>query len=347
MNVEKMNGMVKLEYVWLDGYEPTQNLRSKIKIVKDFNGTLEECPKWNFDGSSTKQAEGNSSDCILNPVAVYPNGNNRYIVMNEVLMPSKFHGGTIPDVSNKRCLIKDNDKSFWFGFEQEYFIMDKETHMPLGFPPGGYPRPQGKYYCSVGGKNTYGRDFVEEHTDLCLQAGINIEGTNQEVACGQWEFQIFSKNAKKVGDDLWVARYLLEKLSEKYGWYIEYHPKPIKGDWNGSGMHVNFSNSFLRTCNSRETFFSCCEAFGSPSRIAAHMEAYGAYNVERLTGEHETAHINDFSFGVSDRSASIRIPITTVENDWCGWLEDRRPASNANPYAVVAEIIKTINEWRD
>ena len=205
-------------------------------------------------------------------------------------------------------------------FEQEYFIMDRETQLPLGFPIGGYPGPQGMYYCSVGGKNTFGRDFVEEHADLCIEAGLNFEGINQEVASGQWEFQLFAKGAKKAGDEIWIARYLLDRLTEKFGWYIEYHPKPIKGDWNGSGMHANFSNTILRECGSAEKYAEICEAFRPVTK--EHIEVYGDHNDQRLTGLHETASINDFSWGVSDRGASIRIPIIAVEKGYKGWLED-------------------------
>ena len=230
----------KLEYIWLDGYKPTQSLRSKTKVEKDFSGKLADCDVWCFDGSSTEQAPGGSSDCLLKPVFICkdPQRKNAYLVMCEVLSSD----GT-PHPTNGRATIEDDDNDFWFGFEQEYFIMDTATQLPLGFPVGGYPGPQGMYYCSVGGRNTHGRDFVEEHADLCIAAGLNFEGINQEVASGQWEFQLFAKGAKLAGDELWVARYLLDRLTEKYGYYIEYHPKPIKGDWNGSGMHANFSNS--------------------------------------------------------------------------------------------------------
>ncbi|MFT0715986.1 glutamine synthetase beta-grasp domain-containing protein [Flagellimonas lutimaris] len=327
----------KLEYLWLDGYEPTANIRSKTRIEEDFSGKLEDCPTWSFDGSSTKQAEGGSSDCLLKPVAIYPDPARRdgYLVMTEVMNPD----GT-PHVSNSRATIDDEDADFWFGFEQEYFIMDTATGLPLGFPVGGYPGPQGLYYCSVGGRNTWGRDLVEEHADLCLDAGLQFEGINQEVAAGQWEFQLFAKGAKKAGDEIWVARYLLQRLTESYGYYIEYHPKPIKGDWNGSGMHANFSNTLLRTCGSKETYEKVCEAFRPVTK--EHIAVYGEYNDERLTGKHETASITDFSYGVSDRGASIRIPIMTVEKGWKGWLEDRRPASNADPYKVAAVIVKTV-----
>ena len=218
--------------------------------------------------------------------------------------------------------------------------MDKSTQLPLGFPVGGYPGPQGMYYCSVGGKNTHGRAFVEEHADLCIEAGLNFEGINQEVASGQWEFQLFAKGAKKAGDEIWVARYLLQRLTEEYGYYIEYHPKPIKGDWNGSGMHANFSNTTLRTAGSKEVYDTICEAFHPVT--SEHIAVYGEFNDQRLTGQHETASIHDFSYGISDRGASIRIPIITVEKGYKGWLEDRRPASNADPYKVAGRIVKTV-----
>ncbi|MCC4212823.1 glutamine synthetase beta-grasp domain-containing protein [Leeuwenhoekiella parthenopeia] len=330
-------GKSKLEYIWLDGYTPTANLRSKTKMEEDFSGKLEDCSTWSFDGSSTQQAEGGSSDCLLKPVAIYPDPARRdgYLVMCEVLNPD----GT-PHPSNARAQIDDEDDDFWFGFEQEYFIMDKATQLPLGFPVGGYPGPQGMYYCSVGGKNTHGRQFVEEHADLCIDAGLNFEGINQEVASGQWEFQLFAKGAKKAGDEIWIARYLLQRLTEDYGWYIEYHPKPIKGDWNGSGMHANFSNTTLRTAGSKDVYDTICEAFRPVT--AEHIAVYGEFNDQRLTGKHETASIHDFSYGISDRGASIRIPIITVERGWKGWLEDRRPASNADPYKVAGRIVKTV-----
>ncbi len=327
----------KLEYIWLDGYKPTQSLRSKTKIVSDFSGKLEDCPMWSFDGSSTEQAEGNSSDCLLKPVACFPDParTNGYLVMTEVLNPD----GT-PHETNGRALIDDDDNDFWFGFEQEYFLWDSSANVPYGFPQTGFPRPQGPYYCSVGASNAYGRDIVEEHLDLCLEAGLNVEGINAEVATGQWEFQIFAKGANEAGDQVWIARYLLERTAEKYGLSVNWHPKPVKGDWNGSGMHANFSNSTLREAGSKDVYDVICQAFEPVKEH--HIEVYGADNHQRLTGAHETQSIDKFSYGVSDRGASIRIPIGTVENGWKGWLEDRRPASNADPYKVAARIIKTV-----
>lgn len=330
--------LAKLEYVWLDGYKPTQSLRSKTKIVKDFSGKLEDCPIWSFDGSSTEQAPGGSSDCLLKPVFIVtdPQRKNGYLVMCEVLNAD----GT-PHPTNGRATIDDDDNDFWFGFEQEYFLWDPNTDKPLGFPAGGYPGPQGPYYCSVGAKNAFGRHIVEEHLDACLEAGLNVEGINSEVAAGQWEFQIFAKGAKQAGDQIWIGRYLLERIGESYGVAINWHCKPLgKLDWNGSGMHANFSNGLLRTCGNKETFDKVCEAFRPV--VKEHIEVYGADNDQRLTGKHETASIHDFSYGISDRGASIRIPVGVPANGWKGYLEDRRPNSAADPYKVAARIIKTV-----
>jgi len=330
----------KLEYIWLDGNTPTQGMRSKTMVRNDFGGKLEECPMWSFDGSSTNQADGSSSDCLLKPVAIIPDPDraNGYLVMTEVLNADGTAHST-----NSRARIDDADDDFWFGFEQEYFLWDPDTNLPPGFPHSGYPRPQGPYYCSVGAKNAYGRAIIDEHLDLCLAAGINVEGINAEVAAGQWEFQVFAKGAQRAGDETWLARYLLERTAEKYGMAIEWHPKPLGDtDWNGSGMHANFSNGVMRESGKQEVFTKICEEFGK--NIERHISVYGAYNDQRLTGKHETQSINQFSYGVSDRGASIRIPVGTVEDGWKGRLEDRRPASNACPYAVAAAIVKTTKE---
>ena len=337
-----MGTKAKLEYIWLDGYKPTQSLRSKTKVVSEFSGKLEDCPIWSFDGSSTQQAEGGSSDCLLKPVAIFedPGRKNAYLVMTEVLNAD----GTAHE-SNGRATIVDEDEDFWFGFEQEYCIWDNDHNAPIGFPAGGFPAPQGQYYCSVGSENAVGREIVEEHLDLCLEAGLNVEGINAEVMLGQWEYQVFAKGAKRAGDEAWVARYLLERTAERFGYAINLEPKPVKGDWNGTGMHANFSNTLLRTCGSQAVYDQICKAFEPV--IADHIAVYGADNDRRLTGAHETQSIDRFSYGVSDRGASIRIPIATVEAGWKGWLEDRRPASNADPYKVASIIVKTVKAASD
>jgi glutamine synthetase len=314
----------KLEYIWLDGYTPVPNLRGKTQI-KEFASfpTLEELPLWGFDGSSTQQAEGRSSDCVLKPVAIYPDTTrkNGAIVMCEVMMPGA-----------------------WFGFEQEYFLY--QDGRPLGFPVDGFPKiGQGPYYCGVGYKfmGDIARQIVEEHLDLCLDAGINHEGINAEVAKGQWEFQIFGKGSKKAADEMWVARYLLNRVCEKYGIDVEYHCKPLGDtDWNGSGMHANFSTEYLRTKGGKEYFEALMGAFAD--HVEEHIAVYGPDNHMRLTGLHETQAIDKFSYGVADRGASIRIPHSFVKGDkYQGYLEDRRPNSQGDPYQIASRILKTIS----
>ena len=324
----------KLEYIWLDGYLPEPNIRSKTKIVESEPAKVEDCPGWAFDGSSTEQAEGHSSDCLLKPVKMIhdPARDNASLVLCEVLTAD---GSVHP--SNGRGTFED-DADLWLGFEQEYTIMNGAK--PLGFPSEGYPGPQGPYYCSVGFDNCVGREIVEDHLDICLEAGLAITGINAEVMKGQWEYQLFGKGAKNACDDLWLSRFLLHRTAEKYGVTIELHPKPIKGDWNGSGMHTNFSNTPIREQGGEELIKGICEKF--KTRHEDHIAAYGSDNDQRLTGLHETQSIEKFSYDVSDRGASIRIPVGTVRNGWKGYLEDRRPASNADPYKVVREILTTL-----
>src|SRR6476469_2219758 len=315
----------KLEYIWLDGYTPTPNLRGKTQIkTNDKFPTLEQLPLWGFDGSSTMQAEGHSSDCVLKPVAVYPDAarENGALVMCEVMMPD----GKTPHASNKRATILD-DEGAWFGFEQEYFFY--KDGRPLGFPADGYPAPQGPYYTGVGYANvgSIARDIVEQHLDLCLAAGVNHEGINAEVAKGQWEFQIFGKGSKRAADELWIARYLMLRLCEAYRVDVNFHPKPlgVEHDWNGSGMHTNFSKEHMREVGGPEYFEALMGAFDEAKD--EHIAVYGPDNHMRLTGLHETQAIDRFNYGVANRGASIRIPHAFVNNGYRGYLEDRRPNS--------------------
>ena len=335
---------IKLEYIWLDGYTPLASLRSKTKIIDGDAAKLklEDVPVWGFDGSSTQQAEGKSSDILLKPVALYPDATRKsaFLVMSETLL----HTGA-PHPSNSRATIAD-DPDTWFGFEQEYFFW--QDGAPLGFPKEGFPAPQGPYYTGVGYKNVgpIARQLVEEHIDLCIAAGINIEGINAEVAKGQWEFQIFGKGSKTAADQMWVARYIMTRLCEPHGIDIEWRCKPVLGafnaplDWNGSGMHTNFSTKYLREVGGKEYFEKLMAAFAK--HVDEHIAVYGPENHLRLTGLHETQSIDKFNYGLSDRGASVRMPVNFVKDGYKGYLEDRRPNSAADPYLVAGRIIKTI-----
>ncbi len=331
---------MKLEYIWLDGYEPVPNLRSKTKIAEFASfPTVDQIPQWGFDGSSTRQAEGSDSDCILRPVSLFPDParTNAVLVMCEVMLP----GGS-PHASNSRATIAD-DPGTWFGFEQEYFLY--RDGAPLGFPAGGgFPAPQGEYYTGVGFKNVgdVAREIVDAHIDLCLDAGLGHEGVNAEVAKGQWEFQIFGKGSKRAADEVWIARYLLLRLCERYRVDVEFHCKPLGADldWNGSGMHANFSTKYMREVGGKEYFEALMEAFDD--HRAGHIAVYGPDNHLRLTGLHETQSIDTFNYGVADRGASVRVPHSFVESGYRGYLEDRRPNSQGDPYQIAGRIIETI-----
>ena len=341
---------VKLEYIWLDGYEPEPNLRSKVKVIESpihrYGGKkvemviLDDCPDWSFDGSSTHQAEGSFSDCVLKPVRIYPNPLNKGVIPSYFVLCEVYNPDGTPHSSNTRSLIGEEEEDLWFGFEQEYTLV--KDGRPLGFPTNGYPEPQGKYYCGVGNGQVNGRTFVDEHMEMCILAGIDITGTNAEVMLGQWEYQVFSRGKKRAGDDLWITRYILEQMSENYGFEIEFHPKPVQGDWNGSGLHCNFSNHKMREVGGKEYFEGIFKQF--EDRHELHIENYGSDNNLRLTGRHETQHISKFSWGISNRGASIRVPLNTAKDNWKGgYVEDRRPASHADPYKIVKVISDSLN----
>ena len=326
----------RAEYIWIDGAEPTHGLRSKTRVIAD--GKKPEI--WGFDGSSTNQATGSFSDCVLQPVFTCPDplrGGNDILVLCEVLNPDMT-----PHSTNTRSAAVAAQKQYasfapMFGIEQEYtFFQDGR---PYGWPEVGYPAPQGPYYCGVGGSKMPGRDIVEEHLEACLAAGLGIEGINAEVMMGQWEFQIGVLDTVTVGDQLWVARWLLERIAEEFEVSVSWDAKPIKGDWNGAGAHTNFSTKQMRAAGGWEHIIAGCEALST--RVEEHVSNYGHDITSRLTGAHETAPWHTYSYGVSDRGSSVRIP-GGVARDQRGYLEDRRPNANMDPYTVARLMVETI-----
>ena len=336
---KKTTAKVNAEYIWIDGQKPTAKLRSKTKVVDGPIKTPGDLPEWGFDGSSTYQADGHFSDLLLRPVRVLQDPLHRdgdVLALCEVLNPD----GSI-HWSNTRARLREVAKKYaadetWFGIEQEYTLF--EGNQPLGWPERGFPAPQGGYYCGVGADEVFGREVVEAHLAACLRAGISIYGTNAEVMPAQWEFQIGTLPPLEMADELWLARWLLYRVGEEFGVSATLHPKPIKGDWNGAGAHTNFSTKKTRAKGGMKVIEAAMEKFRK--RHEEHIAVYGADNEERLTGKHETCSIHQFRYGVSDRGASIRIPMAT-SNEGKGYLEDRRPAANMDPYQVCAIIIET------
>ncbi|KAL5164225.1 Glutamine synthetase nodule isozyme [Glycine soja] len=328
LNLSDTTEKVIAEYIWIGG--SGMDLRSKARTLPGPVSDPSKLPKWNYDGSSTGQAPGEDSEVIIYPQAIFRDpfrrGNN-ILVICDTYTPA---GEPIP--TNKR---HDAAKVFshpdvvaeetWYGIEQEYTLLQKDIQWPLGWPVGGFPGPQGPYYCGVGADKAFGRDIVDAHYKACLYAGINISGINGEVMPGQWEFQVGPSVGISAGDEVWAARYILE------------------GDWNGAGAHTNYSTKSMRNDGGYEVIKTAIEKLGK--RHKEHIAAYGEGNERRLTGRHETADINTFLWGVANRGASVRVGRDT-EKAGKGYFEDRRPASNMDPYVVTSMIADTTILWK-
>ena len=345
------NVSICLEYIWLDDQK---KFRSKIKVWKytsktGFTGkNYEVLPEWTYDGSSTNQASGNDSEIVLKPVAVFPKhaGHGYYVLCSTYyLNPEIDENGKevwnyTPTKTNtwhkaNEIFEKYKDEKPWYGLEQEYFINVSQS-LGLDEKPA-----QGKYYCGVGNGKCFYRKIVEEHMEQCLRCGISISGINAEVAPNQWEFQVGPVEGINAANQLLMARYLLVKIGEEYNQDINFHPNPLfhyDKTLNGSGCHTNFSTELMRKEGGIHLITNACKMLEKEHK--KHMEHYGVDNHLRMSGECETAKFDEFSFGRSDRTSSVRIPLF-VERDGCGYLEDRRPASNCDPYLVTSLILET------
>jgi len=341
---------VQVMYIWIDG--SGENVRAKTKTMEFEPKKPEDCPVWNFDGSSTRQAEGGDSDVWLYPAALFKDPFRRG--NNKLLLCETYMGDNKPQLTNLRSSCKkvmEQAKATcpWFGIEQEYTLLDVDGH-PLGWPKNGYPGPQGPYYCGVGANKVYGRDIVEAHYRACMYAGVKIAGSNAEVMPAQWEYQVGPSEGIDMGDHLWISRFILHRVAEDFGVVASFDPKPIPGDWNGAGCHTNYSTLAMREEGGLKAIEEAIVELGKEH--LRHQIAYdphgGVDNKRRLTGLHETASFDNFSAGVANRGASIRIP-RQVSTDGMGYLEDRRPSSNCDPYLVTEVIVRTtvLKNWAE
>lgn len=340
----KPAGIIQVLYVWIDG--SGQKMRCKTKTVYKEPKCPHDLPIWNFDGSSTEQAQGSNSDVYLHPVAIF-NDPFRGLPNKIVLCETYLHDHS-PSHSNTRKACKEiMEKDYvtrlhpWFGLEQEYTLMDMDN-CPLGWPKMGYPGPQGPYYCAVGTGRVFGREIMEAHYKACIYAGVNISGENAETMPSQWEFQVGPCEGIDMGDHLWMARYLLERVAEDFNVVVSFDPKPIPGDWNGAGCHANYSTLPMREDGGIAEIEAAIKKLSL--RHDWHIKRYdpsgGADNARRLTGRHETACISTFSYGIASRNTSVRIP-RQVADEGKGYFEDRRPASNCDPYVVTEALVRT------
>jgi glutamine synthetase len=327
--------MICAEYIWLDSND---ELRSKTKILKNTPINIKSLPIWNYDGSSTGQASVSNSDIYIKPKAIFPDplrGNNNILVLCDT-----YNSDTItPHKDNKRviaeAIFKKNLDSFpLFGIEQEYFLIDPK-YTPVGLNDKSVFKP--KHYCGLF-TNRISREIVEKHLQACIYAELSISGINSEVSKGQWEFQICDEGIN-ASDHLYIARYLLIRIAETYDIHVSFDPKPFKNE-NGSGCHINFSTHNMRNNeNGIDIIQTAIEKLSTSH--TKHIALYGLGIEQRLIGTHETSSIDKFSYGIGDRTASIRIPITTnIEGK--GYFEDRRPCANINPYIVTSAIFDTI-----
>jgi len=331
-------GKIMAEYIWIDG---SNGVRCKSKTIDKPVTKPDELPEWNFDGSSTGQAPGDNSDVYIRPVAVYPDPFR--LEPNILVLCETWDPDGTPNKYNYRHeaarLMEANAKhELWFGLEQEYTLLGVDGR-PYGWPTNGFPGPQGPYYCGVGTGKVYCRDIVEAHYKACMYAGVKIAGTNAEVMPAQWEYQVGPCEGIELGDHMWMSRFLLHRVAEEFGATISFHPKPIPGDWNGAGLHTNVSSKEMRADGGMKHIEAAMKKL--EARHADHIAVYGEDNAQRLTGRHETGSIDSFKWGVADRGASIRIP-RSCAREGKGYFEDRRPASNADPYQITGIIVETI-----
>mmetsp|Transcript_18336 Transcript_18336/g.31531 ORF Transcript_18336/g.31531 Transcript_18336/m.31531 type:complete len:416 (+) Transcript_18336:61-1308(+) len=341
-------GKILAEYVWVDA---KGECRSKTRTIPAARAeAVDTLPRWNFDGSSTDQAPGDDSEVILRPCRIFKDpfrprtdGEDNILVMCDTYTPA---GEPLP--TNSRAIAANafdgnDDQEVWFGLEQEFTLFNLDQRTPLGWPKNGVPnRPQGPYYCSAGPENSFGRAITDAMYRACLYAGLEISGTNGEVMPGQQEYQIGPCVGIDAGDQLQMSRYILQRVCEEFQVYCTLHPKPIvEGDWNGAGMHTNVSTKSMREPGGLAEIKKAIYKLGAKHQ--EHIAVYGEGNELRLTGKFETASIDQFSFGVANRGASVRIGRDT-ESEGCGYFEDRRPSSNADPYLVTGKIMATIME---
>eukprot|EP00931_Biecheleriopsis_adriatica_P014273 TRINITY_DN115_c1_g1_i2.p1 TRINITY_DN115_c1_g1~~TRINITY_DN115_c1_g1_i2.p1 ORF type:complete len:373 (-),score=82.17 TRINITY_DN115_c1_g1_i2:211-1329(-) len=346
--LQSYKSCVLAEYIWLDAHQVP---RSKTKMLTARPTKVEHLPVWNYDGSSTEQAEGHNSEINLQPRAIF---DDPWRGWPHVMVIADCWNAwdDKPSIGNTRAACQAVMQKYqmhdpWYGIEQEYTLMKPgkvgaTPTIPFGFnKDDSEPEPQGPYYTGAGFNVAIGRPVAEEHLAKCQEAGVKIAGINAEVMPGQWEYQIGPCRGIEIGDHMTMARYIMLRVTESHGCVCSFSPKPKDGDWNGAGCHTNFSIKSMRKEGGYQVIKKVCEAFGQKTK--EHIAAYGEGNDKRLTGKHETCSINQFKFGVADRGASIRIP-RSAEKEGKGYLEDRRPAANCDPYRVACIIMQTTGE---
>ena len=325
-----------IEYIWIDA---NNHFRSKTRLITNsLIINLSSVPNWNYNGSSTGQTDSDNSEVTLIPVFLCP---DPFRLQNHKLVYCiTYHDGKALENNyyNKAINIFDTvSVGFykpWFGMEQEFFIMDKISKMPVEYSKNN---KQGKYYCNIDECPKVERKIMEEFLSKAIDANLNICGINAEAAQGQWEFQIGPCLGIEIGNHMMIARYILCRVAHEHHCTIDFSPKPLGNDWNGSGCHINYSTFHTRSGNQdkNQTGLDVIHDYIKSLEKVHHemIQCYGKDNELRMTGHHETASISDFSHSVGGTTTSIRIG-KNVEKNKYGYFEDRRPAANCDPYLV-------------
>lgn len=334
-----MNSITVAEYIWLDA---NKKFRSKIRTIHNESFNVPQFPIWDYDGSSTGQADGGSSEITIRPVFSCDNPlssfHDNHIMYSKLVLCETLNVDGTPTISNTRVQANEifslpicQSVTPWFGLEQEYFIIDNTPGAGAALSP---MEETSEHYCGVGREIVY-RNIAEEHMLACIKARLNISGINAEVSKNQWEFQIGPSVGIKASDELLMARFILERIAEKYGKTICYDPKPFS-NINGSGCHTNFSTSIMRSEGGVKEIYRVIQ--NMENSHTNDIKLYGVNNEKRLSGKYETSDYKKFTWGIGHRGVSVRINNRTHSNGF-GYFEDRRPAANMDPYLVTSAIM--------
>ena len=332
--------MIVCEYVWIDY---TGGFRSKTRVLDKDITSISDVPEWNYDGSSTGQAKcGELTEVILKPVAMFKDPFRQDCAFDSKLIWCEAHAHDAVYPASRELAVKsfeqNQENEPWFGIEQEYYLTHFDPSHNIA-PYGMYTIDHAKtqndfpYYCKT--NYTFGQHIAEEHLIKCIYAGIKMSGINAEVGPSQWEYQVGPCVGIESGDQLMISRYILERVADMHHANVDWTPKPFDG-WNGSGCHTNFSTKVMRQGGySGDGMAHIMKSINNLEKT--HVEdvtKMGIGNDLRLTGYHETASEDVFTYGEGTRHTSIRIGSETVKLR-NGYFEDRRPGSNMDPYVVT------------
>jgi glutamine synthetase len=348
---------VNVEYLWLDAKHHT---RSKMRTLylshdeaadislDDPASALRVIPRWEFDGGATGQATAGGRECVLEPVhairhpfPLRPLSIPTWLVMCELrigsgrIHPTDTRAMTRHSFENSAVI---RDQRALFSAEQEFFFFDKATKAPHGWTIKS-TLPRDEYYCGVNRSLKVEREIINELYEKCLACDIPICEASQEVSPAQWKYRIGPAPAPLIGDLLYFAKFILFRLCERHDLYPAFNPKPIKGDWNGSGCHFTISTRHTRHSvkdPADSSRFSCGSARireitdKMSDNHEDFMRSTGSKNIERLTGTHNTSNFRTFSIGINTKSASV-----AIDSSGRG-LEDRRPGANVDYYTILS-----------